>query len=334
MLKRSAILSTAIVLLALLLSLNATHPSAGQIKKEVEDEADTIRERLKWFKERHPDIEANLRLKRVRDEYQSREAIKKRIGPRQMSAADTWVSLGPSNGAGRINSLAVHPTATGTVYVGANSGGVWKTTDGGDTWRNLTDSINNLNVGAIALAPSSPNIVYVGTGGEHAAGIGLLKSSDGGETWQFPSNVISFRFYRISVHPTNPLELVAGTSNGALKSTDGGNTWIVGNPNDPPHHVLDLKRDPTNPLIIYATTSTPDGARVVKSTDGGTGFTEKMVGLPPVPDAMSIAITPSNPERSLYPHCGSRRRHHYLPCIQISRRCGNVAGSDWILRQY
>src|SRR5215217_6480524 len=117
------------------------------------------------------------------------------IGPRPMSTATSWEYLGPSNGAGRISALAVHPTATGTVYVAANSGGVWKTTDNGETWTNLTDSINNLNGGAIALAPTSPNVIYVGTGSEHSGGIGLLKSTDGGETWQFPTDVIAFRFW-------------------------------------------------------------------------------------------------------------------------------------------
>src|SRR6185503_12551268 len=293
---RTAIFLIFTVALALLLSLSVTPPSSSQIKEEVDDEADEIRERIKWFKERHPDVDPKVRLKRVRDEYQSREAIKKRIGPRQMSTATTWVPLGPTNGAGRITSVAPHPTAIGTVYVGANSGGVWKTTDSGETWRSLTDSINNLNVGAIALAPSSPNIIYVGTGSEHSAGIGFLKSSDGGETWQFPAGVVAARFLRISVHPTNPLELVAASDSGALRSIDGGNTWTVGIPNTPYFQVTDVKRDPTNPLVLYAAANTVDGGRILKSTNGGTSFTEKMVGLPDNSDTMTLAITPSNPQ--------------------------------------
>jgi photosystem II stability/assembly factor-like uncharacterized protein len=297
---RSPTLLLSTLILVLLLALCFTPPSTSQIKKEVEDESSEILERIKWFKKRHPDVAPELRLKRVRDEYQSTEAFKKRIGPRPMSAATSWVSLGPSNGAGRINAVAVHPTAMGTVYVAANSGGVWKTTDNGETWTNLTDSINNLNVGAITLAPSSPNVIYVGTGSEHAGGIGLLKSVDGGATWQFPSSVVASRFFRISVHPTNPLELVAATSGaGVLRSTDGGNSWTVGLPHNPYNQVTDLKRDPTNPLVLYAAAFTSEGGRVLKSTDGGTSFTEKMSGLPAVPDYMSIAITPSDP-RILY----------------------------------
>ncbi len=290
---RTPLLLIFIVILAVLLSLQVAPPSSGQRQTEVEDEGDVVHERIEWFRKRHRQLDPKLRLKEVREEYQAREAIRKRLGPRQMAAADTWVSAGPTNGAGRINSIAVHPTATGTVYVGANSGGVWKTTDGGNTWRNLTDSINNLNVGAIAIAPSSPNIIYVGTGSEHTGGIGLLKSTDGGETWQFPATVVSYRFSRISVHPTNPLELVAATYSGAYRSIDGGNTWAVAIPDNPYSQIDDLKRDPTNPLVLYATALTSEAAIVLKSTDGGVTFTEKMGGLPKIVDVSSLAVTPN-----------------------------------------
>src|SRR5215217_5680521 len=118
---RSALLLSSIVVLTLLLSLQLTVPSESQIKNEAEDEAEEIAERLRWFKERHPQVDPKLRLKRVRDEYQARQALKKQMGVRQMSSATSWVSLGPSNGAGRISAIAVQPTAIGTVYIGANS---------------------------------------------------------------------------------------------------------------------------------------------------------------------------------------------------------------------
>src|ERR1041384_145154 len=106
---RSAILLSFTVTLALLLSLYLTPPSASQRKTDVEDEGDVVRERLEWFQKRHRQLDPKLRLKMVREEYQAREAIKKRLGPYQTAMATTWASAGPSNGAGRINSIAVHP---------------------------------------------------------------------------------------------------------------------------------------------------------------------------------------------------------------------------------
>src|SRR3954447_4559808 len=111
---RTPLLLIFLVILAVLLSLQVAPPSSSQRQTEVEDEGDVVHERIEWFKKRHPQLDAKLRLKRVREEYQAREAIKKRLGLRQMSSATTWISAGPSNGAGRINSIAVHPTTSGT----------------------------------------------------------------------------------------------------------------------------------------------------------------------------------------------------------------------------
>ena len=259
------------------------------------DGAEIIRARIRWFKKRHPEMPPAIRLKVIKAEYQNRQAEKIRPRNRALNQeARAWTSLGPHNGAGRVSSIAVHPTAMGTVYIGADGGGVWKTTDGGTSWVNLTDSVNNLNVGAITLAPSSPNIVYVGTGSEHASGIGLLKSNDGGNTWLFPSSVLASSFSRLSVHPTNPLDVIAATSNGGFRSLDGGVTWdkVIA---EPYIEVRDLKRDPSNPFTLYASANVSDGGRILKSTNGGTTFDEKMTGLPTNSDDMSIAITPANP---------------------------------------
>jgi photosystem II stability/assembly factor-like uncharacterized protein len=216
-----------------------------------------------------------------------------------------------------MTAIAVHPTAMGTVYAGAADGGVWKTTNGGTSWVPLTDSIADLSVGALALAPSSPNIIYLGTGeggsaGDFVPGIGLLKSTDGGATWGFPASVVATRFNRISVHPTNPQELVIGTNEGGFRSTDGGANWTSVISKNQYGDVTDLVRDPSNPQILYAGTWDEDAAcaffgcgvlssRVLKSTDGGVSWTEKSSGLAlstldiRVFSKVSIAISPSNP---------------------------------------
>jgi photosystem II stability/assembly factor-like uncharacterized protein len=166
------------------------------------------------------------------------------------------------------------------------------------------------------VAPSSPNIIYLGTGeggyaGDFVPGIGLLKSTDSGASWIFPSSVIATKFYRISLHPSNSNELVAGTNQGALKSTDGGANWTPVVDARTYHDVTDIVRDPSNPAIMYATTwdafdwcarngcqvSSP---RVLKSTDSGSTWTEKSSGLALSSanhrvDRMSIAIAPTRP---------------------------------------
>jgi hypothetical protein len=79
-------------------------------------------------------------------------------------AGSPWYSVSPRNINGRAKSIAVHPTDPNTVYAGAASGGVWKSTDGGQSWAALWDMQGSLSIGALGIAKSSPNTIYAGTG--------------------------------------------------------------------------------------------------------------------------------------------------------------------------
>ena len=232
-----------------------------------------------------------------------------------------------------MTAVAPHPTDSGTVLAGAAGGGVWKTTDNGVSWIPLTDGLNDLSVGAVAYAPSAPNVVYLGTGEASYAidfipGIGLLKSTDGGATWALPTSVLASRFYRINVHPTNPDELLVGTSRGALRSTDGGANWTTVISPTTYGDVAEIVRDATDPRNLFATTWCPTGgctvptAKVLKSTDGGATWTDRSSGLPSTPptdptyERMSLALSPSNTSvlyaaRSIKPATGTIVSHVY-----------------------
>jgi photosystem II stability/assembly factor-like uncharacterized protein len=263
------------------------------------DGPEVIRDRVRDYLRRHGmdrKFDPSVRLQLVRQEYEKRQAVKGKGLSQPGIAGSNWVSLGPTNGAGRMTAVAVHPTVAGTVFVGAAGGGVWKSTSGGASWACLTDSLNDLSVGALAISPSSPDTIYVGTGegntnADGIPGIGLLKSTDGGQTWLFPQSVIATNFCRISVHPTNPQELVIATTSGAFRSTDGGQSWtavISGS------IVSDLVRQPGNPLILYATAQPP--TQVLKSTDGGLSWVNKTNGISIQSlGRLSVAISASNP---------------------------------------
>ncbi len=199
----------------------------GRVERDDEETA-SIGARVELYLRQHGTLGESgpaARLERSRREYERRRGEKRGLATKD-AAADRWVSLGPTNGAGRMTSLAPHPTVMGTLYAGAAGGGVWKTVDDGASWIPLTDDLPDLAVGAIALAPSEPERIYLGTGEPVGMpGIGLLTSTDGGANWVLPSEVVANSFYRISVHPDRPLEVVAATDAGGLRSTDGGATW-------------------------------------------------------------------------------------------------------------
>jgi hypothetical protein len=172
-------------------------------------------------------------------------------------SSTAWTPIGPSplalqtppssnsNVSGRITGIAVDPNNANVIYIGAAGGGVWKTTDGGTSWTPLTDNQRTLAIGAVAVAKSNPQVVYAGTGegnnsGDSQYGRGILKSTDGGQTWtlqQGPGNVFDrMATAQIAVDPTNPNIAYAAmqdfafngaccSNTGVYKTTDGGLTW-------------------------------------------------------------------------------------------------------------
>jgi photosystem II stability/assembly factor-like uncharacterized protein len=297
------------------------NPPAPDVREDLEG-------RTRDYLMRHGDngkIDPELLLKRTHDIHKQLEhdihAFKKIHA--DAIPGSNWVSLGPTNGAGRILSVATDPTVPGTAIVGSAGGGAWKTTDFGQNWMALTDTIPNLAIGAVAVAPSSPSVVYLGTGeagpnGDRIPGIGILSSNDGGITWTLPLSVLATGFHRITVHPSNPQELVVATNSGAYRSTNGiAGPWTQTISSFTYGQVADLVRDPSNPLVIYA--ATWDGANctksgcssttplpfasptILKSADGGKTFVPANTGLPVSTMAsrlsrISLAIAPSSPQ--------------------------------------
>lgn len=220
--------------------------------------------------------------------------------PRSYSSDQgNWQQLGPivqpyngagqPNGNGRLNGIAFHPTDADIIYVGAPSGGVWKTENGGQNWRLLDNGLTRLGISSIVIHPTDPNIIYIGTGdrdGADAPGLGVWWSTNGGETWAPRENGMGPRtVYEILMHPNNPDELLASTNDRIYRSIDGGASWF---PEFNGHNCKDLERHPTNPDILYAS-----GTRLFRSTDGGQSWSNVSNGLPSAGNRWALATTPA-----------------------------------------
>lgn len=229
-----------------------------------------------------------------------------KYGNNNRSAISTWVPMGPSTsanvtghwnpGLGRINVIALDPNDHNIIYIGAPSGGLWKTIDEGANWTPLTDNQPVLGVSAIAIDPTNTDIIYIGTGDKDANdnySIGVLKSTDAGLTWNTTGLDWTINQNRtiakLLINPNDPDILFAGTTDGVYKTTDGGDNWVKTQTGD----IDDMEFKPGDPNTVYAITR-----KFFKSTDGGNTFTET-TGVPTSGRAQ-IAVTEANPDYVYY----------------------------------
>ena len=209
-------------------------------------------------------------------------------------------------------------------FVGAASGGIFKTTDGGVHWEPIFDEQPVSSIGSLAIAPSDPNIVWAGTGeawirSHISVGQGIYKSTDAGKTWTLMGLEKSGRIGRIVIDPRNPDIVLAAAlghaygpqqERGVFRTTDGGKTWERVLFTDENTGCSDLVMDPSNPRILFAgmwplvirtwgRESGGPGSGLFKSTDGGVTW-KKLTGrgLPSrTTGKFALAIARSNPNR-------------------------------------
>ena len=224
----------------------------------------------------------------------------------------------------RVTTVAGIPNDPMTYYVGAASGGVWKTIDGGLNWNPIFDNQDVHSIGAISIAPSDPMTIYVGTGESSirsnvSVGDGVYKSEDGGETWKHLGLKNTGRISRIIIHPKNRDLIYVGSlghayapqkERGVFMSENGGESWKHVLFIDDNTGISDMVMDPDNSRILFAGAWQLDlktwrrisggpGSGIFKSVDGGVNWTKlKGNGLPKKDvGKIALAMTPADPDR-------------------------------------
>jgi photosystem II stability/assembly factor-like uncharacterized protein len=219
------------------------------------------------------------------------------------SANGDWQVCGPTlnnittreniRGVGRMNAIAFHPNDDQVVFAGAPAGGLWRSYDAGASWTTNTDNFPTLGVSSIAFAASNPEVVYIGTGDRDASdspGMGVMKSVDGGVTWDFVNEGIANLIVGdLLVHPTDENRVFAATNSGVHRSVDGGMSWEQVSSNT--QNYKDLCFHPTNPDIVYSTGQ----GRFWRSEDGGDNWDYINDGINPS-TRMCIAVCPAAPD--------------------------------------
>jgi len=239
-----------------------------------------------------------------------------------LRSPDSWDFEGPTNIGGRVTDIEMIPSSMDLIWVGSASGGAFKSTDQGNTWEAMTENQGAPPVGDICVRPTNPQEVWVGTGESNGGsgsiayeGFGVIRSMNGGRTWETMGLTQSGSIGRIAMDPSDPSTLYVAAmgylfsenkQRGIFKTTDGGKTW---------ENILflnektggsDIIVDPTYPNILYASMweriKFPDhkeyggpNSGVYKSIDGGETW-EKLdiTGNNKTLGRIGIALAPSN----------------------------------------
>ena len=231
------------------------------------------------------------------------------------SPNNTWETMGPHNRGGRTLCVASNPQNSNTIFAGSASGGLWRSYKKGDpySWERIVTGYPVLGVNSIAISPTDSNTIIIGTGEVYSYqgsnigisvrtnrgsfGIGILKSTDGGNTWTKTLNWQYSEQHGVQIIKFNSLNentVWAGTSVGTYKSTDGGGNWNIV---DSTLMVTDIEINPldTNQVLIACGNLSSPGGGVYKTMNGGNSW-QQVNGIPnPVVGKIHLCQAPSDP---------------------------------------
>ncbi|RAJ16363.1 exo-alpha-sialidase [Olleya aquimaris] len=225
------------------------------------------------------------------------------------SVTSNWTQLGPigpasgpapytGTGAGRVNFLRFDPTNSNIMYVGAPDGGLWKSTNGGTTWTTNTDFLTVIGCSDLAIDPTNTQVMYLATGDleGHRNSIGILKSTDGGITWNTTSLVINssngWTLSKLLMDPNDSSRMIVSGNQGVWTTTNG---WVTNSYSSFSNTYPDIKDLEFKPGLLNANTVYAAGTKFYKSTDFGTTWTQITSGLPTTGiSRIALAVTPGN----------------------------------------
>lgn len=235
---------------------------------------------------------------------------------------DEWQLEGPLNVGGRITDVEMPHNSMEEIWIGSASGGAFKSTDRGLTWEEVTEEWGSPPVGDIAIRQSNPQEVWVGTGESNGGsgsiayeGFGILRTRNGGRTWENMGLPNSGSISRIALDPTDPYTIYVAamgylfeenSQRGIFRSRDGGQTWANVLYLGPTSGGSDIIIDPNDPDVLYASiwerlkfpghkTYWGPTSGIYKSIDGGNNWSELDLGFST--DSLGrigLAMAPSN----------------------------------------
>ncbi len=264
---------------------------------------------------------------------------------RQRADHIRWQNQGPDNVGGRTRAIVADNQNKRVVYAGGVSGGLWKSTNSGSSWQPVkyegSDQYKSLAI--VCMEQASNGDIYFGTGEQGFSyegaykdgfggktghmGMGMWKSTDGGETWKHLESTIPdnpfingveawSNIHELAIDADDPKHIFAGTDRGLMVSNDGGDSWSkkdMGSSGQfTNEEFLEVNCSPDGNTVFAATQS-----KLFRSTDDGNSFnlvnTSNQNTLPDFNlGRIETAISPSD------------NQYVYITCVNPGETFGSV----------
>jgi hypothetical protein len=240
----------------------------------------------------------------------------KEMASTDKTASTQWESMGPHNIGGRTLRLAFNPQNPNTLYAGSAGGGLWRSHTAGigaTAWHHIPTGFPVLGVAAVAISPIDSNIIVIGTGelyndgktgdrvnvrlSRGTYGIGILRSSDNGQTW---AHVLNWAYddlrgvQDIAFSPYDANNVLAATSEGIYQSSDAGLTWTLRTNQRMANDILFHPNDSAAVMVAVGNLGSL-GAGIYTSADGGASYNMVGAGLPAFSGKVTLSSTKNAP---------------------------------------
>lgn len=249
------------------------------------------------------------------------------VGPSAV-ALNTSTPTSSRSWSGRAQAIAIDSNTTSTIYVGTAGGGVWKSIDNGETWTPKSDYQRSLSIGALAIDPNNSNRIFAGTGEFNNQGWGqmygngLLRSTNGGDTW-FEYGTTTFsrdEISRILFDPTDSTSqrMFIASATGVYSSSDGGENWTR------------MRAGAVSTLeLLEGTGGMPRPLTLIAGFQGSGLWTATRTGTTWSPwTQISSAAFPTTFQRIALAQCKSRPRNLFVAFEYIAGLAGMASSSD------
>ncbi len=254
------------------------------------------------------------------------QAVIDRKNQAQTRSNLNWEFEGPLNVGGRLTDVEMPIDDQNTIYVGAASGGIFKSNDLGLNWESIFDYNESLSIGDIEISKTNTDVILVGTGESNAGGsslaydgFGVYRSTDAGDSWSHLGLADVGSIGKVALDPTDDdVIFVAAmgdlfgnnSERGVYRSTNGGDDWEQVLFVSDSTGFVDLAINPESPDIIYAAAWERirrvdfrqyggETSGLYRSQDGGDTWEELTIGLPatgPEKGRIGIGLAASDPD--------------------------------------